>query len=110
MAAWTFMTLVGNGKRVYVDQVRSTDFRSALKAWSASVDIDGMTEESKSKMASWEPPHDAVSEYVWHWDTGIWVFGCDFEIDEYARGSGMNAPTVWVIKTDISPDSQGELF
>jgi hypothetical protein len=110
MAVWTFMTLVGNGKRVYVDQVRASDFRSALKAWSASVEIDGMTEEARSKMASWEPPNDAVREYVWHWDTGVWTFGCDFEMDEYAKEPRTNAPSVWVIKTDISPHSQGKLF
>ena len=110
MAVWTFMTLVGNGKRVYVDQVRASDFRSALKAWAASAEIEGMTEEARRRMVSWEPPYDAVTEYVWHWDTGVWSFQTDFEMVEYAKGSRNDAPAVWVIKTDISHDSQGELF
>jgi len=47
MALWTFMTLVGKGKRVYVEQVRANDFRSALKAWYRTVDIEGMTDEAR---------------------------------------------------------------
>ena len=109
MAVWTFMTLIGNGKRVYVDQVKASDFRSALKAWCASVKIDGMTEEARGRMASREPPHDAVTEFVWRWNTGVWTFECDLGMDEYTGERRANTPSVWVIKTDISSDSQGEL-
>ena len=82
MALWSLMTLVGNGKRVYVEQVRASDFGSALKAWSRSINIDGMTEEARKRMASREPPDNAVTEFVWEWDSGVWMFGCDVEMDE----------------------------
>ncbi len=112
MALWTFMTLVGNGKRVYVRQVRASDFRSALKAWHRTVDIEGMTDEARERMASHEPPEDAVTEFVWDWNSGVWTFECDFGMDEleFPEEWGYEAPAVWVIKTDNSPLSQGELF
>jgi hypothetical protein len=71
MPLWTFMTLVGNGKRVYVEQVRGNDFRSALKEWARAIEVEGMTEEARKRMASWEPPSDAVEEFVWNWDSGV---------------------------------------
>jgi hypothetical protein len=110
MALWTFMTLVGNGKRVYIEQVKASDLRSALRAWHRTVVIDGMTDESRQRMASREPPDDAVTEFVWEWDSGVWTFDCDFEMDEFPEEWGSKAPAVWVIKTNNSPFSQGELF
>jgi hypothetical protein len=106
------MTLVGNGKRAYVDQVRANDFRSALKAWHRTVDIEGMTADARVRMSSEEPPDDAVTEFVWRWNSGVWVFESDFGMDEseFPEAWGYEAPTVWVIKTDNSPLSQGELF
>jgi hypothetical protein len=104
------MTLVGNGKRVYVEQVRANDFRSALKAWARTIDIEGMTEAARKRMASWEPPDDAVDEYVWDWDSGVWTFGCDLEMDVLPEEWGRKAPSVWVIKTDNRQLSQGDLF
>ncbi len=112
MAVWTFMTLVGKGKRVYVEQVRASDFQSALRAWHRTVVIDGMTDEARHRMASYEPREDAVTEFVWHWNSGVWVFECGFGMDEleFPEEWGYEAPIVWVIKTDNSPFSQGELF
>jgi hypothetical protein len=112
MALWTFMTLVGNGKRVYVEQVRANDFRSALKVWYGTVDLEGMTDEARQRMSSREPPHDAVTEFVWQWNSGVWMFECDFEMDEveFPEEWGSEAPAVWVIKTDNGTRSQGELF
>jgi hypothetical protein len=112
MAHWTFMTLVGNGKRVYVEQVRANEFRSALKAWYRTVVIEGMSGEARERMASREPPHDAVTEFAWHWDSGVWTFLCGFGMDEleFPEEWGYKAPAVWVIKTDTGPFSQGELF
>jgi hypothetical protein len=110
MALWTFMTLVGNGKRVYVEQVRANDFRSALKAWARTIDIEGMTDGARERMSSREPPDDAVTEFTWQWNSGVWVFESDFEMDELPEEWGFEAPAVWVIKTDNSPLSQGELF
>lgn len=66
MAVWTFTTLVGNGKRVYAEQVKASDFRSALRAWHRTVVIDGMTDDVRQRMASYEPREDAVTEFVWH--------------------------------------------
>jgi ribosomal protein S21 len=112
MALWTFMTLVGNGKRVYVDQVRANDFRSALKAWHRIVDIEGMTDEARERMSSEEPPDDAVTEFARQWRSGVWTFGSDFGRNEheFPEEWGYKAPAVWVIKTDNSPLTQGELF
>jgi hypothetical protein len=112
MALWTFMTLVGNGKRVYVEQVRANDFRSALKAWYRTVDIECMTDDARERMSSQEPPDDAVTEFVWHWNSGVWNFTSAFGMDEleFPEEWGYEAPDVWVIKTDNSPLSQGELF
>lgn len=112
MAVWTFMTLVGKGKRVYVKQVRASDLRAACNVWSRSIDIEGMTEAARQWMASWEPPDDAVTEFVWQWKSGVWNFVCHFGMDEreYPEEWGYKAPDVWVIKTDNSPFSQGELF
>jgi hypothetical protein len=112
MALWTFMTLVGNGKRVYVEQVRASDFRSALQTWARTVVIEGMTEEARKRMASWKPPDDAVTEFVWQWNSGVWHFVCHFGMDEleFPEEWGYEAQAVWVIKTDGSPLPQGELF
>src|SRR5689334_16823935 len=58
MAIWTFMTLVGNGKRDYVEQVKASDFRSAFRAWPRTVVFDGTTDEARQRMASYEPRED----------------------------------------------------
>jgi hypothetical protein len=110
MALWTFMTLVGDGKRVYVEQERANDFRSALKTWARNLEIEGMTEEARKRMASWEPPDDAVDEFVWDWDSGVWMFGCHFGMDDRPEEWGREPPTVWVIKADNRQLSQGDLF
>ena len=63
-------------------------------------------------MSSQEPPDDAVTEFVRQWNSGVWMFGCDFGMDEreFPEEWGYQAPKVRVIKTDNSPVSQGELF
>jgi hypothetical protein len=112
MALWTFMTLVGRGRRVYVEQVRASDFRSALKAWYQTVDIEGMTDEARERMSSREPRADAVTEFVWQWNSGVWTFESGLGMDEleFPQEWGYEAPAVWVIRTDGGPLSQGELF
>jgi hypothetical protein len=110
MSLWTFLTLVGNGKRVYVEQVRENDFRSALKAWSRAIEVEGVTEEARKRMASWEPPYDAVTEFVWDWNSGVWMFTCQFGLDNPLEEWGNDFPTVWAIKTDNRSLSQGDLF
>jgi hypothetical protein len=110
MALWTFMTLVGNGRKIYVEQVRENDFQSAPKAWARAVEVEGMTEEARKRMASWEPPDDAVEEFVWDWDSGVWTFDCHFGMDDHPEEWGRDFPAVWVIKTDNRPLSQGYLF
>ena len=112
MALWTFMTLVGNGKRVYVEQVRANDLRLALKAWYRTVDIEGMTDEARERLSSREPPDDAETEFVWQWNSGVWIFESDFGMDEFEFPEewGYEAPVVWVIRTNNSPLFQGELF
>lgn len=43
MLCWTFFVLVGNGKRLIVDQVRAGDLRSAYLQWAQVIDIEGIT-------------------------------------------------------------------
>ena len=104
------MTLDGNRKLVHVDQVRANDFRSALKAWAQLINVEGMTEEARKRLASWEPPDDAVDEFVWDWDSGVWTFDCYLGMNEFPQGWGSEPPAVWVIKTDNRQLSQGDLF
>jgi hypothetical protein len=110
MALWTFITLVGNGKRVYADQVRASDFRSAIEAWGKTVVIEGMSEDARKGITSWNPPVDAVHEFEWSRNSGVWMFGCSFGMAEPPEEWGREFPSVWVIRTDGGPLSQRELF
>lgn len=111
MATWTFITLVGREQRVYVDQVKAMDFRSALKAWKAEVRIEGMTAASIETMANADPPDEVETEFTWRWNSGVWTFLCDFEMDDYKHDRhDLDTPSVWAIKTDVNPYTQRELL
>jgi hypothetical protein len=104
MACWTFVVLIGNGRRVIVDQVTAIDLRSAYLQWARVIKIKDVTLTEEGRRAAWGLPQDIEDEFACRPDLkGVWCSVCTFDVLEEDRPEawGNDYPVVWVIKTDI---------
>jgi len=106
MLCWTFFVLVGNGKRLIVDQVRAGDLRSAYLQWAQVIDIEGITLTPEGRATAWGLDRVAELEYEFGCRPdlkAVWCSICTFDLSDEDRPEewGGRFPAAWVIKTDI---------
>ncbi len=112
MHCWTFFVLIGNGRRVIVNQVRADDLESAILKWAQIVEIEDVWITDEGRMTAWNLPPGVEEEFgpFRHDLKGIWRCECTFGVwrdEDFPLEWGREYPDVWVIKTDAGDDTPG---